>query len=234
MKGCSPMAKDPAFLFYPSDFLIGTMLLTNEQIGKYVKLLCFQHQFGGKLTKQHVLDIIGTWDEKIMCKFTEEDGYYFNKRLLNEIDKRKKYCESRRQNANAPAYAKHMENENENKKQRIVKYYKEDFNSEKEKSNKFTPPTINQVISYCKERGNSVNAQQFIDFYTTKGWMVGKNKMKDWYAAVRTWEARDGRGPKQQKPIEKPPEYKNNPGDREKVAALIAQTVKNLKEKIGG
>ena len=58
---------------------------------------------------------------------------------------------------------------------------------------RFTPPTIEEVTAYCKERGNRVDAQQFIDFYTANGWMVGKNKMKDWKACVRTWERRDAK-----------------------------------------
>ena len=54
---------------------------------------------------------------------------------------------------------------------------------------RFTPPTLDEVIEYCSERGNKVDAQKFIDYYTSNGWMVGKNKMKDWKAAVRsTWE----------------------------------------------
>lgn len=61
----------------------------------------------------------------------------------------------------------------------------------KEKLTLFHPPSIEEVASYCKERGNRVDPQQFIDFYTTKGWMVGKNKMKDWKACVRTWERRE-------------------------------------------
>lgn len=61
----------------------------------------------------------------------------------------------------------------------------------KEKLTLFHPPSIEEVTSYCKERSNRVDPQQFIDFYTTKGWMVGKNKMKDWKACVRTWERRD-------------------------------------------
>lgn len=52
----------------------------------------------------------------------------------------------------------------------------------------FQPPTLSEVNAYCIERGNEVDARQFIDFYTAKGWMLGKNKMKDWKAAVRTWE----------------------------------------------
>ena len=57
-----------------------------------------------------------------------------------------------------------------------------------EKASKFIPPTVDQVREYCKERKNNVDAETFVDFYTGKGWMVGKNKMKDWKAAVRTWE----------------------------------------------
>lgn len=58
----------------------------------------------------------------------------------------------------------------------------------KAKSTRFVPPTLEQVQDYCRERGNDVDAQRFIDFYESKGWMVGKNKMKDWKACVRTWE----------------------------------------------
>ena len=53
---------------------------------------------------------------------------------------------------------------------------------------KFSPPTVEEVEEYCIERNNNVDAQSFVDFYTSKGWMVGKNKMKDWKSAVRTWE----------------------------------------------
>lgn len=59
---------------------------------------------------------------------------------------------------------------------------------ERENRKRFVPPTVGEVIAYCVERGNDIDAQQFIDFYASKGWMVGKNKMTDWKAAVRTWE----------------------------------------------
>ena len=52
----------------------------------------------------------------------------------------------------------------------------------------FKPPTLEEVIAYCEERGNNVDAGKWYDFYASKGWMVGRNKMKDWKAAVRTWE----------------------------------------------
>ena len=53
---------------------------------------------------------------------------------------------------------------------------------------KFIPPTVEEVRKYCNERNKGVDAQAFVDFYESKGWYVGKNKMKDWKAAVRTWE----------------------------------------------
>lgn len=57
-----------------------------------------------------------------------------------------------------------------------------------EKSLRFSPPTRQDVSEYCKEQGyENVNIDRFIDFYSCKGWMVGKNKMKDWKAAVRNW-----------------------------------------------
>lgn len=56
---------------------------------------------------------------------------------------------------------------------------------------KFTPPTLEEVKAYCQERNNGVDPQKWYDFYLAKNWMIGKNKMKDWRAAVRTWENND-------------------------------------------
>lgn len=64
------------------------------------------------------------------------------------------------------------------------------------KSRAFTPPSLDEVRAYCSERNNNVDPQRFIDFYESKGWFVGKNKMKDWKAAIRTWEQRDKETPK--------------------------------------
>jgi hypothetical protein len=57
---------------------------------------------------------------------------------------------------------------------------------------RFYPPTVGEVQAYCESRGNRIDAQAFVDFYTSKGWKVGKNPMKDWRAAVRTWERKQG------------------------------------------
>ena len=57
-----------------------------------------------------------------------------------------------------------------------------------EKAKRFYPPTLDEVKQYCEERKNNIDPMAFIDFYSSKGWMIGKNRMKDWKAAVRTWE----------------------------------------------
>jgi hypothetical protein len=59
---------------------------------------------------------------------------------------------------------------------------------EKEKEKVFTKPSVQDVSDYCSERKNGIAAQSFLDHYESNGWMVGKTKMKDWKAAVRTWE----------------------------------------------
>lgn len=55
-------------------------------------------------------------------------------------------------------------------------------------SKRFVPPTPEEVNTYCRERNNGIDGSEFCDFYTSNGWKVGKNPMKDWKAAVRTWE----------------------------------------------
>lgn len=62
---------------------------------------------------------------------------------------------------------------------------------ERTPAKRFVKPTAEEVRAYCAERGNHVDAQAFVDFYAAKGWKVGSAPMKDWKAAVRTWEKRD-------------------------------------------
>lgn len=59
---------------------------------------------------------------------------------------------------------------------------------------KFVRPTLEEVRAYCSERNNGIDAESFINFYESKGWKVGKNSMKNWKAAIRTWENRDKQG----------------------------------------
>ncbi len=127
------MAKDPAFLFYSQDFITGTQFFTDEQLGKYTRLLCAQHQHG-HLSEVQVNYICRTHDPTIMKKFTQDkNGLFFNERLDYEIKKRKSFCNSRRENITKRYKEKetyisstcvdhmyiHMENENENENENI-------------------------------------------------------------------------------------------------------------------
>ena len=70
-----------------------------------------------------------------------------------------------------------------------------ELNTNKSNTKRFITPTIEAVQEYINEKGYSVNAERFVDYYTANGWMVGKNHMKDWKAAVRNWErSNDDRG----------------------------------------
>lgn len=75
-----------------------------------------------------------------------------------------------------------------------------DYYVEKKNNKKFVIPTVDEIKAYCKERKNNIDAEVFFDFYQSKGWVVGKSAMKDWKAAVRTWErSRNNTVAKQQK-----------------------------------
>jgi hypothetical protein len=179
------MSKDPAFLFYSSDFLTGTLLMSMEQKGKFITLLCIQHQ-KGHLSEKDMLHICGSYDEDVFTKFQkDEQGKFYNIRLEEEIDKRKAYSESRRNNRKkkedmnntSSSYVQHMENENEN--ENLI---------EKKKVARFQKPTIEQLKEYMSEQGMNDIAENWLNHYEANGWMVGKVKMKDWKASVRTWK----------------------------------------------
>lgn len=114
------MAKDPAFLFYPGDFTTGTQFFTDEQVGKYIRLLMAQHQLG-HLEEKHMIMICKSYDNDVFSKFVKDDkGLFYNQRLEEEIVKRKKYTESRGNNKRgkkiiSKSYDYHMEDENRNK-----------------------------------------------------------------------------------------------------------------------
>ncbi len=129
------MAKDPAVLWYTSDFIIGTMGMTKAEIGKYVLLLAYQHQ-KGHLSEDFMIEICGTYEKNVFNKFVkDEQGLYFNERMEAEIIKRRLYSKSRSKNRNSikkqdikgnicgtydSTYVKHMENENEDVNKDVI------------------------------------------------------------------------------------------------------------------
>lgn len=188
------MAKDPAVLFYTSDFLSGTFTMDNEQVGKYIRLLCLQHQ-KGKLTQKDMLSICKAYDNEIWDKFKVEDGLYYNDRMYNETIRRQKFSESRRNNAKSPkkestseAYAEHMETETENRTITINENINIDFDwfwndydkkvgdkqKLKKKWNKLTDEERQNAMNYLDLYKQSVPDKQFRKnpetFINNKSW----------------------------------------------------------------
>ena len=183
------MGRDPAFLFYPNDWLGGTMGMSAEQKGAYIDLLVFQFNNHGHFTEAQAKQVLSicfasVWEVvKIKFKSEGENGeFLYNERLREEIIKRQAFSESRRINAlhekkkrksTRKAYAKHMGNENEDVN--INKY-----------------PSIDDIKKYCSERKNKIDPQYFIDYQTARDWKLkGGQKIKDWKAVIRTWEKND-------------------------------------------
>jgi len=193
------MAKDPAFLFYSSDFLVGTYTMTDEQVGQYVRLMCLQHQ-QGHLTED-IIQSVCKMDNSILSKFKiDAIGRYYNERLDTEIKKRAEYSASRsrnRQNRNTEqpngkvmsnicsTHDEHMENENED----VNVNRNEDVNGDTDTGKKGAiPPDLSWVRAYCRERKNNIDPEQFVNYYEARNWRLGRARMTDWQAAVRTWE----------------------------------------------
>jgi uncharacterized protein YdaU (DUF1376 family) len=183
------MAKDPAFLFYSSDFLNGVADLTMEERGQFITLLCLQHQ-KGTLTDKTIRLSLGSVSVDVLSKFLKDkDGNFFNERLNEEIEKRIQFTESRRNNGSKGGrpknntkplgLAKHnlMEDVNENENEDII------INKSK--------CTFEEVYEYMAIRIGKENAkleaEKFVNYYTSNGWKVGKNPMKSWTHAVNNW-----------------------------------------------
>jgi|SRR5690606_1135846 uncharacterized protein YdaU (DUF1376 family) len=139
------MAKDPAFLLYSQDFLIGCAEMTNEEIGQYFRILCYMHQ-KGRMPEKTIRLLVGSVSDTVRLKFKiDENGNWFNERLEEVIQERQKFVESRRINGSKGGRPKktnkptvnHMEDENENEIVNDINVLKEEF----EKFRKVYPGT---------------------------------------------------------------------------------------------
>lgn len=103
------------------------------------------------------------------------------------------------------------------------------------KEKRFAPPALENVMGYCQEKGYNIDAERFIDFYESKGWMIGKNKMKDWKAAVRNWARQDKdekQGKSAQNPANRPTNrFQNFEQSNTDYDALVN---KKIRERMGG
>lgn len=196
------MAKDPAVLLYTSDFLTGTMGWEDEQVGKYIRLLCLQHQKSNLPAK--IFEKLSGGDPFICEKFiTEEiDGnlFYYNEKMRTEAERRSAFCNSRRKNASGDTNDNHMDKHMlKHKGKHTVKRMEtetetetitEVSNKNKEKNFEKIPPVYKWVITRAEEMKYpeiTDQVKRFYDYYESNGWKVGKNPMKNWAAALSNW-----------------------------------------------
>ena len=114
------------------------------------------------------------------------------KRVITTIGHRRKQLEGIGENNYTPI----GENAEDNNTSTNITF--NNISVDKPHTHKFYQPSIDEVKAYCRERNKGLDAEKWYDFYEAKGWMIGKNKMKDWKAAVRTWEKNNSSQPKEE------------------------------------
>jgi len=183
--------KDPAFLFYSSDFLTGVIDLTMEERGQYITLLCLQHQ-KGHLSEKTIRLSVGSISVDVRNKFAlDKEGNLYNEVLEKYIEERLKFTESRRNNGLKGGRPKKeekplglpsanlSEDENEN-----------EIKDEIKRNKRFIAPVLDDVKNYFKENGyKEETAIKFFQSYSVANWFDSKgNKVKNWkQKAINVW-----------------------------------------------
>lgn len=157
--------KDPAFLLYSSDFLTGTIFMTNEEVGIYIRLMCAQHQHNGRI-KEFDFDRIVLGFENVRIKFKKDSSGYYNERLEIEINKRKRDADASRSNGLKGGRPKG------NKPKKNLKEPKG-----KPKKNLTENVNEDEVIDYFKVNGyTNEAAKKFFKFYSEAKWLDSNGK----------------------------------------------------------
>ena len=183
--------------------------LDNEKAGELIKAIC---SYQNDPTVEPTDPVIGAIFSMIKAVMDEDRAKYEARCQKNAESVKARWDkdtdDSERIQTNTNVYERiktncdndnDNDNDNENDNDNV-----KDSPTEKKKERgrraPFTPPTVDEVADYCRERGNNVDPETFVDFYASKGWKVGNNPMKDWRASVRTWEKRDRAAPPRSSP----------------------------------
>ena len=204
------MAKDlPYFKFYSSEWNDGDITLEDMRTqGLFINICSYywsqecqvshkklQKRFKNHTKQLHILflsEIIHEDGDDIKIKFL--DKQYEEREVLKHKNKANGLKGGRPKKTQSVNSGLEVANPNERQgEKRREEKIKEDIKSKPKSASRFTPPTAEDVAYYCLERNNGVDSIKWHNFYAAKGWLIGKNKMKDWKAAVRTWEEKDGK-----------------------------------------
>ena len=139
--------------------------------------------------------------QMVVSTVIDSSSSLYEGREEQNIDKKAENVENTAKNQNSPTLHVNVnqanirvKKEKEEKKESIKERKEQREKVVVEKAPRFCPPTVDEVKAYCLEKNYTVDAENFCDFYESKGWFVGKNKMKSWQAAVRTWQRRPNHG----------------------------------------
>jgi hypothetical protein len=197
------MSKDPAFLFYPGDWLGGTMLFNRHHKGAYMDLLMAQFN-NGHMTVEEINIVLGEkdehlWESVLKPKFIQDyNGKYFNEKLEKEINKRKAFTESRKKNLKkedihiSPHMEPHMENGNGNGNN--------NNNKGARKKKPFVKPTLEEVENYFEENGykKEIGKKAWMG-YDTANWFDSKgDPILNWkQKMINVWFKEENKNNKQ-------------------------------------
>ena len=200
------------FPFYIGDYLKDTTKLTPERHGIYLLLILTYWQEGPLSDDMDELSMITKTnaDSKSLAYvldnfFEHKNDKYIQKRIDKERKEAKANKKKRAERAKKAAEARWNSNNSNDAISNATSIQQALHNecpssspspsslsthpkSPTKSKNIFVAPKIDDIKKYCLERENNVDPEKFYDFYSAKGWMIGKNKMRDWKAAVRTWE----------------------------------------------
>jgi len=182
------MAKDPAVLFYTSDFLSGVMDLDMFERGQYITILCAQHQ-KGHLSEKTICLLVGSVSVSVLSKFQkDEQGNFFNERMEFEAKKRAEYSDSRRENGKlggrpkkqkTKPYPKHMQNHMDNHMENENENENDNINNIEKREKKF----ISDIAIFVQDYGKDM-CREFFDYWSERN--SDKGKMR--FEMEKTWD----------------------------------------------
>lgn len=196
--------KDPAFLFYPNDYIGGTMGMTFEEKGAYIELLMMQFN-RGHMTSHMIGQTVGHIWDTIKVKFVQdENGLWYNKRLEDEKLARQKYSESRRNNLKgANQYSKKKGGKTGRKSGHMTSHMENEDENENVHAITNGVPLLEDVKKFFSENGyTEESAEKAFRYYEDGNWHDSKgNKVKNWKQKMRVVWFKDENKEKQKRPL---------------------------------
>ena len=157
--------------------------LSDGELGRLFRAL-LEYSASGKVPELNGRESVAF--DFMSANIDRDAGSYKDTCNRNRENISKKYERIR---SNTSVYETYQEKEEAKEKEELLKKdISNEISQKSTRQKKFVPPTVEEVAAYCLERKNKVDAAYFVDHYTSNGWKVGKQNMKDWKAAVRTWE----------------------------------------------